>query len=399
MYITVVGVGYVGASTSFLFAQKHHVVVADISKQKLEMIKMGKAPVTDADMDKFISERPLKLEVSENDFEAYKKSDFVIIAAPTNYDENTRSLDTSAVESVIDDVVMSGSEAAIVVKSTVPMRFIEKMSEKHTQTVFLYAPEFLREGRALYDQLHPSRLVIGIDENCEKTAAAAEKYIQAAAECLEKKDVRSLIMSYGEAEAVKLFSNVYLAMRVAFFNELDAFAEVEGYNSEKIIEGVCLEPRIGDFYNNPSFGYGGYCLPKDTRQLNYSLKSVPHNLISSITASNEARMDFVAERIMKNLTGRDKPVVGVYRLTMKRESSNFRESSVLSIMRKIKDQGTEVIIYEPLLDAANEFEGCEVIRSLDDFKSKCDLIIANRIGEDLDDVMDKVYTRDLLNTK
>ena len=399
MNITVAGIGYVGASTALLLAQKHHVVVADISKQRLEMIKMGKSPVADEDMDNFISERSIKIEVSDNDSESYKNSDFVIIATPTNYDDYLGRLDTSAVESVIDDVVNSGSEAAIVVKSTVPMRFVERMSEKYVDTVFLYVPEFLREDTALRDQLNPSRLIIGIDESCEKTKATAEKYIQAVKECTDKDDIKALVMGYGEAESVKLFSNVYLAMRVAFFNELDTFAEVEGYDSNKIIEGVCLEPRIGDFYNNPSFGYGGYCLPKDTRQLARSLKDIPHNLISSITESNENRMDFITERIMKRLEGKENPIVGAYRLTMKRGSSNLRESSVLNVIQKLQENDVKVIAYEPILSDESEAYGCGLIHDLQKFKDKSDLIIANRITPELDDVIDNVYTRDILNTK
>lgn len=410
MKFTVVGMGYVGASAAALLARKHHVFAVDISQDKLDIIKQRKLPIADETADRLFAEEGINIHIAGNTHDAYRESDCILIATPTNYDEKTGHLDTASVESVIKDITASGSDAVIVIKSTVPIGFTERMQSKYPGTTILYAPEFLREGNAMQDQLNPSRVVIGTAMDREDMMAAANDYASLLKECIDAKDTGFLIMSYGEAESVKLFSNTYLAMRVAFFNELDTLAETRGYDAGRIIDGVCQDPRIGDYYNNPSFGYGGYCLPKDTRELLSDYEKVPEKLMHAIVESNEERMKFIAETILKKLEalyvgGKDagdetsqKPVVGIYRLTMKSGSSNFRESPVLNVLSKLKQNDVKVIIYEPLLDinaGVLEAEGCELIDDIEDFKAKSDLIIANRKTNELEDVMEKVYTRDI----
>lgn len=410
MKFTVVGMGYVGASAAALLAMRYEVFAADISHDKLDIIRQKQSPIADETADRLFSDEKINIHIAENSYDAYRESDYILIATPTNYDEKAGHLDTSSVESVIKDIIGSGSDAVIVIKSTVPIGFTEEMCGKYSGTTILYSPEFLREGNAMQDQLHPSRVVIGTDRNREAAVKAANDYASLLKECIDEKDTGFLIMSYGEAESVKLFSNTYLAMRVAFFNELDTLAETRGYDAARIIDGVSRDPRIGDYYNNPSFGYGGYCLPKDTRELLSDYEKVPEKLMHAIVESNEERMKFIAETILKKLEalyvgGKDagaetsqKPVVGIYRLTMKSGSSNFRESPVLNIISKLKQHDVSIIIYEPLTEInaeVPEIEGCELIDDIEDFKAKSDLIIANRKSGEIEDVMDKVYTRDI----
>ena len=410
MKFTVVGMGYVGASAAALLAMKHHVSAVDISQDKLDIIKQKKLPIADETADRLFAEEEINIRIAGNTQDAYRESDYILIATPTNYDEKTGHLDTASVESVINDITVSGSDAVIVIKSTVPIGFTERMQSKYPGITLLYVPEFLREGNAMQDQLNPSRVVIGTVMDREDTMNAANDYASMLKECIDAKDVRVLIMDCGEAEAVKLFSNTYLAMRVAFFNELDTLAETRGYDTGRIIDGVCLDQRIGDYYNNPSFGYGGYCLPKDTRELLSGYEKVPERLIHAIVESNEARMNFIAENVMKKLEAfyvsvkddvgetSKKPALGVYRLTMKSGSGNFRESPVLNIIGTLKRHNVRILIYEPLLNANTavpEIEGCELIKDIEDFKAKSDLIIANRKAGELEDVMEKVYTRDI----
>ena len=410
MKFTVVGMGYVGASAAALLARKHHVFAVDVSQDKLDIIKQRKLPIADETADRLFAEEEINIRIAGNTHDAYRESDYILIATPTNYDEKTGHLDTASVESVINDITVSGSDAVIVIKSTVPIGFTEEMCGKYSGTTILYSPEFLREGNAMQDQLHPSRVVIGTDRNREAAVKAANDYASLLKECIDAKDTGFLIMSYGEAESVKLFSNTYLAMRVAFFNELDTLAETRGYDTGRIIDGICLDQRIGDYYNNPSFGYGGYCLPKDTRELLSGYEKVPERLIHAIVESNEARMNFIAENVMKKLEAfyvsvkddvgetSKKPALGVYRLTMKSGSGNFRESPVLNIIGTLKRHNVRILIYEPLLNANTavpEIEGCELIEDIEDFKAKSDLIIASRKAVELEDVMGKVYTRDI----
>ena len=382
--VTVVGTGYVGMSMAALLGQHNEVIALDIDSARVGLINQGKSTVKDPDIQKFLDERELSVNATMNKQEAYEEAEFIIIATPTDYDPETNYFDTSTVETVIDEAMALNKTAAIIIKSTVPVGFTGSMKDKHGTARIIFSPEFLREGQALKDNLYPSRIIIGSDHIHAQTFA---HLLQQAA---EKPDIETLFMQSTEAEAVKLFANTYLAMRVCFFNELDSYSMAEGLDTVSIINGVSLDPRIGDHYNNPSFGYGGYCLPKDTKQLLANYDRVPQNLIQAIVNSNTTRKDFIAEQIF----AMQPQTVGIYRLAMKAGSDNFRSSAIQGVMKRIKAKGIEVIVYEPLLNQELFFNS-EVTRELDGFKSRCDVIIANRMVNELDDVSDKVFTRDL----
>ncbi len=391
MNIAVSGIGYVGLANAVLLSQHNHVCAVDIAEEKVNMINSGKSPIADEYIEKYLKEKNLDLTATIDWKSAYSGADLIIIATPTNYDSVKNYFDTSTVESVIEQVLKCNSHAFIIIKSTVPVGYTAAIREQFKCGRIIFSPEFLREGKALYDNLYPARIIVGAPEECEESRKTARVFADLLKQGAKKEDIPVLIINPTEAEAVKLFSNTYLALRVAYFNELDTYAEIKGLNSKQIIDGVCLDPRIGANYNNPSFGYGGYCLPKDTKQLLANYSGVPNEIVSAIVSSNKTRKDYIADRIASE----HPDTVGVYRLTMKADSDNFRQSSIQGIMKRLSLKGIRVIVYEPSLKSGTGFFNYEIFESLEEFKRQSDVILANRLSGELSDVRNKVYTRDL----
>lgn len=392
--IAIAGTGYVGLSNAVLLSQNNKVYAVDIVSEKVELINNRKSPIQDEYIEKYLAEKDLDITATSDGEKVYSESDFVIISTPTNYDPDKNYFDTSAVESVIEAVLKVNPDAVMVIKSTVPVGYTRSVCEKYKTENIFFSPEFLREGNALYDNLYPSRIIIGTNTDDPRIVKAAEDFAELLKQGALKENIDVLFMNSTEAEAVKLFANTYLAMRVSYFNELDTYAEIKGLDASQIINGVCLDPRIGEHYNNPSFGYGGYCLPKDTKQLLANYKDIPENLITAIVESNHTRKNFIAEQIRKNAQDSDEITMGIFRLTMKSGSDNFRQSSIQGIMKRLAAKEVEIVIYEPTF-SGDSFENYEVENDLDNFKRRCNVIIANRYDHCLDDVSDKVYTRDI----